>query len=116
MAEVVGIDVDQVRLLTFILGSALAAPAAVLVAADTGAHPEMGLTATLIAAVSVVVGGLGSLPGAFVGALIVGLAQNVGVWKVSSAWQQAIAFGLLLAFILFRPTGVFGRRLWRSHV
>lgn len=116
MAEVVGVDVDRVRLLAFALGSAVAAVSAVLVAADTGAHPEMGLNAVLIAAVAVIVGGLGSVPGAFAGAFAVGLAQNVGVWKISSAWQQAIAFLVLLVFILFRPTGFFGRRLWRAQV
>lgn len=116
MAEVVGIDVNRVRLVAFAVGSSLTAPAAILVAADTGAYPEMGLNAMLIAAVAVIVGGLGSIPGAFLGALTVGLAQHVGVWKISSAWQQAIAFALLLAFILLRPTGFFGRKLWRARV
>lgn len=116
MAEIVGIDTRRVFLRAFAIGSALVAPAAILYTLDKGATPDMGVTAVLMAAIAVIVGGVGSLPGAALGGLLIGLARNWGIWLVPSEWQSAIAFGILLVVIVFRPTGLFGVKLRKAEV
>jgi branched-subunit amino acid ABC-type transport system permease component len=116
MAEIVGVDVERVYLYTFAIGSALAAPAAVLVASYVGMTTGIGFTVLLIAVAAVIVGGLGSVPGTLLGGLFIGAATNLGVWKISTVWQSSIAFGVLLLFIVFRPTGFFGRKIRTAKV
>lgn len=116
MATIVGIDTPRVFLLVFALGSAVAAPAAILTMLDRGATPDMGMEAILIAAVAVIVGGIGSIPGAALGALIIGLAQNLGVMTIPSEWQAAIAFGLLLVVVIVRPRGLLGKKLRKAEI
>lgn len=116
MAEIVGIDTGRVFLLVFAIGSALAAPAAILIMMDRGGTPDMGMEAILIAAIAVIVGGIGSVPGAALGALIIGLAQNLGVMKIPSEWQAAIAFGLLLVVVILRPHGLLGKKLKKAEI
>lgn len=116
MAEIVGIDTRRAFIQAFAIGSALAAPAAILFTLDKGATPDMGVTAVLMASIAVIVGGVGSLPGAAVGGMIIGIARNWGIWFIPSEWQSAIAFGILLVVILFRPTGIFGSKLRTAEV
>jgi branched-chain amino acid transport system permease protein len=116
MAEIVGIDTGRVSLLVFAIGSGMAAPAAILIMLDRGATPDMGMEAILIAAIAVIVGGIGSVPGAALGALIIGVAQNLGVMKIPSEWQAAIAFGLLLVVVILRPHGLLGKKLKKAEI
>lgn len=115
-AEILGISPRKVYGRVFIVASALVAIPATLVAVEEGVNPHRATDAVLIAAIATIIGGVGSVGGAIVGAFIVGIAQSVGVWQFSSAWQQAIAFIVLVAFILVRPTGLAGRVSWQSHV
>lgn len=116
LSNIIGIGSDRVFILVFAIGSALAAPAALLVSLHTGITPTMGTMAIMVGAVAVIVGGVGSVPGAALGALLIGVAENVGVWRIPSEWQPAIAFGILLVFIIFRPTGFFGQKIRQSEV
>ena len=59
---------------------------------------------------------LGSVPGTLLGGLFIGAATNLGVWKIPTVWQSSIAFGVLLLFIVFRPTGFFGRKIRTAKV
>jgi len=111
MAELVGIDSSKVYLWTFALSSALAAPAGILVGIDLGCTPEMGMSGILIVFVAVIVGGVGSLPGAAIGAIFIGIVESIGVWRIQSGWAPAITFFVLLVFVTFRPRGFLGRRL-----
>jgi branched-chain amino acid transport system permease protein len=110
LAEMSGINRRWTYLLTFALGSALAAPAGVLVAFDTGLAPTIGTFVVLLAITAVVVGGMGSFAGMIFGAYLVAAALNLGIWKIGSEWQTSIAFLLLMVFIFVRPRGLFGRR------
>jgi branched-chain amino acid transport system permease protein len=65
---------------------------------------------------AVIVGGLGSVPGTLLGGLFIGAVMNLGVWKIPTVWQSSIAFGVLLLFIVFRPTGFFGRKIRTAKV
>jgi branched-chain amino acid transport system permease protein len=116
MARIVGIDIGRVRVLAFGLGSALAAVSAVMGAVDVGLEPGRGLSGVLVAAIAVLVGGVDTFTGAALGGLLLGLAMNLGLWRIGAEWREALAFGVMLVFILARPTGLAGRRLERHEV
>ena len=109
MARTVGIDLNRVHWMTYAVGSAITAPAGILVAMDVGAEPFRGTRFVLVASVAVIMGGIGSIPGALLGGLFLGLLENLGIWKLPTEWQSAISFGVFLVFILVRPRGFFGR-------
>ncbi len=114
LAKVSGIESDKVVLWAFAVGSALAGVAGILVALDVDMRPGMGMNALMMAVVAVIIGGVDSIPGVALGALLLGIAMHVGVWKISSQWQEAIAFLILLGFLLFRPEGFLGKRLGKA--
>jgi len=111
-----GINSERVIVFAFAVGSALAAIAAILVSFDVDMVPTMGLNALLMGAVATIVGGVGSMPGAAVGGLLLGLAEQLGGWEIGSQWQDSIAFAILLLFLLFRPYGVFRRKLRKAEI
>ena len=116
LALVSGIDIDKVFLFAFTLGSALAALAGVLISYDIDMTPTMGLNFLMMGVVAVIVGGVGSIQGAAFGGFLLAFAQNFGVWNISSQWQDAIAFVVLLLFLLIRPHGFFGKKIRRVEV
>jgi branched-chain amino acid transport system permease protein len=116
MARTVGIDLKRVHLLTYAVGSAVTAPAGILLAMDVGAEPYRGTTFVLLASVAVIIGGIGSIPGAALGALFLALLENLGVWKIPSEWQSTISFGVFLIFIVVRPRGFFGRKIQSAEI
>jgi len=110
VAALMGIPVDRIIALTFMIGSALAAGAGILYAIkDTAVQPLMGLYVGLKAFVSAVIGGIGHVPGAVVGALLLGLVEEFVVGYTASTWRDAVAFGFLIIVLLLRPQGLFGR-------
>jgi branched-chain amino acid transport system permease protein len=116
LARVIGIESDRVILFTFALGSALAAVAAILISLDTDMTPMMGFYALLMGVVAVIAGGVGSIPGAALGGLLVGMAQHLGVWKLPTQWQDTIVFLILIFFLLFRPQGFLGKAVKKAAV
>ncbi len=108
-ARLMGINVDQVISFTFAVGAAFAGLGGVLYAI---AYPEintqMGILPGLKAFVAAVLGGIGSIPGAFVGALIMGLAEALTSGYISTPMRDAVAFTILILVLLVRPTGIFG--------
>jgi len=110
LAEVLGINLAAVRIAVFALGSALAGLAAALAALDVGMNPQVGMPALLIAAVALIVGGVGTFEGPVIGGFLLGLLQSLVVWQISARWTDAITFGVLILFLLFRPDGLAGRR------
>jgi branched-chain amino acid transport system permease protein len=116
LALISGVPADTVILASFVLGSALAGAAGILVAMDVDMTPTMGMNALMMGVVAVIVGGTGSVPGIALAALLLSAAQHFGVWQISSKWQDAIAFVILLVFLLFRPQGFFGRKVRKAEV
>lgn len=116
LANTSGIDSNRVILWTFAIGSALAGIAGILVALDVDMTPTMGMNALMMGVVAVIIGGVGSIPGVAMGALLLGLAQNFGVWKISSQWQDAIAFIILFIFLLFKPEGFMGKKVKKTKI
>jgi len=110
VAALMGIPTDRVISVTFMIGSALAAGAGLLYAIkDTSVSPLMGLMVGLKAFVAAVIGGIGNVPGAVVGALLLGLVEEFVVGYAASTWRDAVAFGFLILVLLVRPGGLFGR-------
>jgi len=116
LADISGVDTNQVILLTFAIGSFVAGLAGALIALDTDMTPTMGMEALMMGVVVVVVGGVGNVSGIVLGALLLATAQHLGVWKISSQWQDAIAFVVLLIFLLFRPQGFLGKKIKKVSI
>jgi branched-chain amino acid transport system permease protein len=109
-AAMMGIDVDRVIVATFFIGSALAGAAGVFNGiAYQQVWPYMGFQAGLYAFIAAVVGGIGNLPGAVLGGLVIGLAQAFSIGYLSSTFSDAIVFAILIAVMLVRPSGLLGR-------
>jgi branched-chain amino acid transport system permease protein len=111
-AEMMGVDVNQVILATFFIGAALAGAGGVLVGVYLfSIRHTMGFLAGLKGFTAAVLGGIGSIPGAAVGGLLLGLAEAFGSVYISPTFKDAIAFVLLLIVLLIRPTGLMGQRM-----
>ena len=109
-AQLMGIDSDRIISLTFGIGSALAAVAGVLVGVYYNSiDPLMGIMPGLKAFVAAVLGGIGILPGAVVGGLILGIVEALVSGFISSTFRDAAAFAILILVLLFKPTGIFGK-------
>ncbi|OLT20973.1 ABC transporter permease [Ornithinimicrobium sp. CNJ-824] len=114
-ATVLGLDVNRVTATTFALSSALGAVAGALFAMNVNsAQLGMGSAIELKGLAVIIVGGMGSLPGALVGGLILGLAEVFAVQYVGSSWRDLVAFGLLFLLLIVRPQGLFGSRRVRE--
>ncbi|HHY11812.1 MAG TPA: branched-chain amino acid ABC transporter permease [Firmicutes bacterium] len=111
-ASLMGIDVNRVIAFTFAVGSALAAAAGVLIGMNFNAvEPSMGMMPGLKGFVAAVLGGVGSIPGAMIGGILLGMAEVMGVALLRSEWRDAIAFGILALVLLIKPSGIFGGNL-----
>ena len=116
LAEITGVPRDRIIMLIFAAASATAATAGILVGLDLGLTPTMGMKVLMMAAVAVIVGGVGSIPGVGLGSLLLGVAQYLAIWRVDSRWQDTIAFAILLLFLVFRPQGFLGQPLKETAV
>lgn len=108
-AAMMGIDIDRVIVFTFVLGSALAGAAGVMFALRAPAAVTMGFLAGLKGFTAAVIGGIGSIPGAMGGGLILGFAEAYTQGYLSSKWSDLFVFVILIGFMLFRPQGLFGK-------
>jgi branched-chain amino acid transport system permease protein len=116
LAWVCGVDTNKTILFAFVLGSALASVAGILISLDVDMTPTMGMNALMMGLVAVIIGGVGSIPGIAVGGFMLAFTQTVGIWVVSAHWQDTIAFGILILFFLFRPYGFFGKEANKARV
>ncbi|MCI7567817.1 branched-chain amino acid ABC transporter permease LivH [Desulfovibrio sp.] len=110
MALLLGINADRIISLTFIVGSALAALGGVLIASHMGqVNFGIGFLAGLKAFTAAVLGGIGSIPGAMVGGLVLGIAESLTTGYLSGNYEDSLAFGLLILILIFRPDGILGK-------
>jgi branched-chain amino acid transport system permease protein len=110
-AALVGVNTDVVISFTFALGSALAAAAGILWAVNYPAiEPLMGILPGLKAFVAAVLGGIGNLPGAALGGIIIGVTETLVSGYISSTYRDAIAFGVLILILLIKPSGLLGKK------
>ena len=109
LAGVVGIKVGRVIRVVWMLGAGLAAIAGVMAGLLVQIRPQMGFDLLLPLFAAAILGGIGSVPGAMLAGLIVGLAEAVAVATIGAEWRAAVAFAILVAVLLVRPQGLFGR-------
>ncbi|MCO5080842.1 MAG: branched-chain amino acid ABC transporter permease [Rhizobiaceae bacterium] len=109
LAGVVGIEVRQVIRVVWLLGAGLAAVAGVTAGLLVQIRPQMGFDLLLPLFAAAILGGIGSVPGAMFAGLIVGLSEAIAVQVVGAEWRAAVAFVILVAVLLIRPQGLFGR-------
>ncbi|MBI3250618.1 MAG: branched-chain amino acid ABC transporter permease [Candidatus Andersenbacteria bacterium] len=107
VSKIVGINTSRIIGYVLFIGSAIAGLVGILVGFDTGITPTMGFSLLLKGVVASIIGGVGNVYGGVVGALFLGLIENYGIWHISTEWKDAIAFGLLILFLYFRPQGIF---------
>ncbi len=112
MASLLGIDIDRVISITFIIGSGLAAAAGVMVAMYYGlVNYFIGYVAGIKAFTAAVLGGIGSIPGAMLGGILLGLLEALGAGYISSEYKDVFAFGLLIIILILRPEGLLGKQV-----
>ncbi len=109
-ANVVGINPERIIRTSFAIGSALAGAAGILICFETNIEPTMGFSALLKGIIASIIGGIGSIPGAVVGGFFLGLAENLGIWKISAGWKDCISFAILIIFLLIKPWGILGAK------
>src|SRR5437868_6984885 len=109
-AALMGVQIGRIHTATFALGSGLAAAAGALLGPVFVAYPSMGDLAAAKAFAIVILGGLGSIPGATLGGFMLALAEELGAGYVSSGYRDAMGFLLIIVILLFRPTGLFARK------
>jgi branched-chain amino acid transport system permease protein len=108
-AAMMGIDIDRVIVFTFVLGSGLAGAAGVLQSLRVPTTVAIGFVVGLKGFTAAVIGGIGSIPGAMVGGLMLGFAESFAQGYISTKWSDLIVFSILIAFMIFRPQGLLGR-------
>jgi branched-chain amino acid transport system permease protein len=108
-AMLMGINVERMDMLSFGIGAGLAGAAGTLwVVSGQVFNPYMGSIPAVKAFAIVIIGGLGSIPGAIIGGLIYGIAENFAILTLGGAWKDAISFIILILVLIVRPTGIFG--------
>jgi len=107
-ASLMGIDIHKVYILSFSLGAALAGVAGTLVTVNYSIQPAMGLGWTMKALIVMVLGGLGNIPGTFIGGLVLGVTESATSFFISSNYREVAGLILFLLVLIFRPQGLFG--------
>ncbi len=108
VAAIMGVKTRNIRRLSFAIGSLLGALAGILIGLEFNLDPNMGVYLAIKGFTAMVIGGVGSIGGAILGAFIVGLAEQLAVWFFGAGWKNSMAFVLLFFFLLLRPQGLFG--------
>ena len=111
-----GINSNKVILIAFGIGSALAAVAGILSAMDTNMTPTFGFNLLLYGVVAMIIGGVGSTRGLVAGALLVATAQHLSAYYIDTKWMDAVAYIILILFLLWKPLGFSGVRLRKVEI
>lgn len=116
LSNIFGINSNYIILWSFGIGSALAAIAGILVAFDTDMTPTMGFNLLLYGVVAMIIGGVGSNWGLVGGAFLLATAQHLGAYYIDSKWMDAIAYIILILFLIWKPLGFSGKRLKKVEI
>jgi len=105
--KAIGLNEKIVKIMVFSIGSAIAAVASILTGLDVGIDPYIGMFALLNAIVAVIVGGIKRLEGVVLGAFLIGIMQNLVIWRFSARWESAVTFFILVMVLLYKSGGLF---------
>jgi branched-subunit amino acid ABC-type transport system permease component len=108
LADIMGINAKKLQSLSFVMGSAIAGVASVLIAIEQNIEPFMGSRLMIKGFTAAIIGGVSSVEGAVLGSLLLGLVENFGIWFLPSGYKDAIAFAVLILFLVFKPSGILG--------
>ncbi len=106
-----GVDILRMRTYIFIISSFLVGLAGCLVAYDVGMDPYGGMNILLVSVVALIIGGIGHFEGVIAGGMFLGIIQALVVSQISTKWAESFVFIILIAFLLFRPQGIWGKRV-----
>ncbi|MFB6246501.1 MAG: branched-chain amino acid ABC transporter permease [Candidatus Pacearchaeota archaeon] len=110
VAEVLGISSEKIYLWTFIVGSAIAGIAGILIGMEQNLDPTMGTNLMIKGLAAAIIGGIGNVYAAVLGAFFLGIVENIGIWYLPSGYKDAIAFAILFLFLIIKPEGILGKR------
>ena len=110
VSKIIGINTDRLISWVFFIGSCLVGLSGIFIGFDVGINPTMGLFIILEGATASIIGGIGNVYGGFFGAFLLGFVENFGILKISGEWKPAIAFGLLVLFLIFKPEGLMNKK------
>ena len=110
ISMLMGINIEHIYIFTFALGAALAGAAGVLYGIIFPFNPYIGALPTIKGFAIIILGGLGSIPGAIIGGLLYGIAEQATVVTLGSTWRDAVAFSILIIVLILRPKGLFGEK------
>ncbi|WP_102348684.1 branched-chain amino acid ABC transporter permease [Bacillus sp. Marseille-P3661] len=111
MATIVGMNTNKIYTIVFAIGSALVALAAPLQAMAIGVRPDQGFSIMFVSVIAVIIGGIGYLPGAALGALFLGIIESLSLWVLPSSWKTTVVFIVMLLFLVIKPQGFFGSKI-----
>ena len=116
LATIFGINAEKVILFACMIGSCLASTTGILVAFDTDMTPTMGFKFFLYGIIVMIIGGVGSSWGLILGALCLASAQQLGAYYIDTKWIDAIAYAILILFLIWKPLGFSGQRLKKIEI
>jgi branched-chain amino acid transport system permease protein len=116
LSRIVGINDTVVILYVSVYASMLGGLAGFLSSYDRSITPNSGINVILLAITATIIGGIGSVPGAILGGLFIGLTRHLAAWTLAPQWEDAIVFMILIIFLIVRPYGIFGVKLRRSDI
>lgn len=107
-SKIIGIPTRKIYSLSFVLGSIISGIAGMLIGLEQNMVPNMGTSLIIKGFTGAVIGGIGNVYASILGSILLGIAENFGVWFIPSGYKDAIAFVILIIFLFFRPQGIFG--------
>lgn len=116
LSNIFGINSNKIILISFAIGSALGSVAGILSAFDTNMTPTMGFNLLLYGVVAMIIGGVGSYKGLIGGALLVASAQHLAAYYIDTKWMDAVAYIILILFLIWKPLGFSGQRLKKVEI
>ena len=116
LSNIFGINSNKIILWSFTIGTVLASIAGILVSFDIGISPTMGFNLLLYGVVAMIIGGVGSTWGLIGGALLLATTQHLGAYYIDSKWMDAIAYIILILFLIWKPLGFSGKRLKKVEI
>ena len=110
LAHIIGMKTDKIIMIVSVITGAILGLSGVLIGYDIGMEPTMGFNLLFKGIIAAIIGGMGHLRGAFLGALFLAFSENIAVWVFASEWRDLVAFVIFITFLCFKPDGIFSKQ------
>lgn len=110
LTKVLGLKTEQIIIVVYVIGTFISSVSATLIALEIGIRPTHGVFLVIKAFIAAIIGGMGSVRGALIGGLFLGVVENIGIYYLGGTWQDTVAFSLLAVFLLIKPEGLFAKK------